>query len=212
MTDKLVEQIEEIPLSGDDLISISRCLNMKRSTWMLYDDLSKHESVDDIFSDKYEAIYVLMMIRTQDPTQSQVGHWVCFIYHRDKDEYYWYDSYAIDIAEELALTHEPNTIIKLTKNINLMALNQHKHQIFRDDVNTCGRHVVLRSVFWHLDNNQYHKLVISPMVPRPIQSADKLVALMTGLTSESDIHLIKYYNKKEDTSLTNKNQFSRSST
>ncbi len=197
MSDKLVNKIEEIPLSGDDLIKIARCLNMKRSSWMLYDDLSKHRSVEEIFTDKYEAMYILMLIRSEDPTASTVGHWVCFIFHRERNEYYWYDSYAIDIGQELALTHEPDTIIQLTKGINLGAINQKRHQVFRDDVNTCGRHACLRSVFWHLNNDEYDKLVISPMVPRPIKTAEDLVALFTGLASDSDEHLIAFFNRKE---------------
>jgi hypothetical protein len=200
MTDKLVSRIEEIPLSGDDLIKIARCLSMNRSIWMLYDDLAKFSQPDEIFKDKYEAIYVLLQIKSEDPTKSAVGHWVCFIFHREKNEYYWYDSYGIPIAKELSLTHEPDTILKLTKNVNLGMENKHRHQMFRDDVNTCGRHCVLRSVFWHLDNDEYNRFVISPMVPRPIHTADNLVALLTGLAAESDRILIQFFNKKEDTS------------
>lgn len=208
MTDKLVDKIEQIPLSGDDLINIAHCLNMKRSSWILYNDLKKFKDVKDLFGDNYEAIYVLLQIKSNDPTKSKVGHWVCFIYHREKNEYYWYDSYAIDIGQELDLTHEEDTIIQLTKNINLGALNTNRHQLFRDDVNTCGRHCCLRSVFWHLNNDEYNKFVISPMVPRPLKTADNLVALLTGLASGSDKILIEFFNKKEQ-NLSNKELASR---
>ena len=197
MTDKLVSKIEELPLSGDDLIAIAKCLNMKRSKWMLYDDLAKFASADEIFGDEYDAIYILYQIKSEDPTQSSVGHWVCWINHRDKDEYYWYDSYAIPIAKELEITHEPDTILQLTKNLNMGSENTNRHQIFRDETNTCGRHCCLRSVFYHLNNDEYDKLVIRPMIPHHIQTADVLVALMTGLASETDEHLIAFFNKKE---------------
>ena len=202
MTDKLVSKIEELPLSGDDLVKISNSLGNSKVTWMLYDDLKKYQHPSQIFGNKYIAVFVLMQIRSDDPGKDSIGHWVCWIYHPDKDEYYWYDSYAIPISEELAITGEDRTILLLTKDIHLGDANIHKHQLFKNDVNTCGRHCALRSVFYHLDNERYHHLVIDPIVPLPVTTADILVSLITGLVSKTDQVLINFFNKKEDENIT----------
>ena len=110
MTDKLINKIEELPLSGDDLLSIAHCLNVKRVQHMLYDDLVKFNTVEELFGYSIDAIYILLQIKNQETGLSSVGHWVCFINHRDRNEYYWFDPYGLQIAQELSLTHEPATI------------------------------------------------------------------------------------------------------
>ena len=195
MTNKLVNKLEEIPLSGDDLLKIAECLGTKRIKHMLYDDLQKFKNVDQLFGNDIDSIYILLQIKNQEGVGS-IGHWVCFIFHRDKNEYYWFDPYGLRISEELSITHEPAFIVDLTKGI-VVEENIIQHQKFSGDIATCGRHCVLRSVFYHLNNDEYNKLVISPMVPKPIREADMLVALMTGLASESDKALIQFFNKLE---------------
>jgi len=196
MTDKLVNNIEEIPLSGDDLLAIAKCLNVTRVKWMLYDDLEKFKSVDELFGNEYDSVYILLQVKDPDTGTASVGHWVCFMYHRDFEEYYYFDPYGLTITEDLSLTHEPDFILQITKGVNVQE-NNIRHQVMRSDINTCGRHCVVRSVFFHLNNDLYNKLVIQPIVPIPIKTADVLVALFTGLASESDAHLIQFYNKKE---------------
>lgn len=193
--DNLVLKIEDLPLSGDDLIDIANCLGADRVKWMLYDDLDKIENVDQLFGQDFDSVYLLLQIR--DPSKnSTVGHWVCFIYHRERNEYYWHDPYGLKIIQDLSFTHEPDHIIKLTKNLSIEE-NTHRHQEFRDTISTCGRHCCLRSVFYHLDPEEYHNLVIKPVVPSMIKKADHLVALITGLSSQTDRPLITFFNKKE---------------
>ncbi len=195
--DSLVEKIEQLPLSGDDLLSIAECLGVKKDTikWMLYDNLENIKDVDELFGDKLIAIYILLQIKNPEK-QTSVGHWVLFINHKEKGEYYWHDPYGLRITQDLSLTHEPDFIIKLTKGL-VVQENIHRHQKFRDDINTCGRHTVVRSVFYHLNPEEYNNLVIKPMVPHPIKESDDLVALITGLASSSDRPLIEFFNKKE---------------
>lgn len=199
MTDLLVDKIEELPLSGDDLINMAKSMGFYNVRWILYKDLEKYDNVDQLFEDKYHAVYVLLLIRSDKIGEQSIGHWVCFIYHRERDEYFWYDSYAIPITKELSITQEKDTIVRLTKNINLGSENVHQHQLFRDDVNTCGRHCVLRSIFHHLDNEEYHHLVVNPLIPSRIKNADVLVALITGLVGKTDEPLKAFFNKKEKT-------------
>ena len=202
MTDKLVNEIEKIALSGEDLIAIAKCLGHPRAKFMLYDDLVKFKNVNELFGSDFDSIYILLQIRNQENNTTTVGHWVCFIYHRDREEYYWFDPYGLKIAQEMSITHEPGFILDLIKDIRVDE-NTVRHQKFSSDINTCGRHCVVRSVFNHLDNTEYNKLVIRPIVPIPIREADSLVALMTGLASDSDKPLIEFFNKKGEKRISN---------
>lgn len=195
MTDKLISNIEEIPLSGDDLLAIARCLNTKRVKWILYDDLVKFQSLNELFGSEYDSVYILLQIKS-DSGVSNVGHWVCLIFHREVDEYYYFDPYGLSIVEDLALSHESDVLLKLTKGVNITE-NKRQFQAQRAEINTCGRHCCVRSVFYHLDNEEYYKLVIKPIVPIPIRESDSLVSLFTALAASSDTHLIEFYNKKE---------------
>ena len=195
MSDRLTTEIEKIPLSGDDLIDIAKCIGTSRVKWMLYDDLKDIKNVQQLFGENIDAIYILLLIKNQEDNVSSVGHWVTFLFHRERREYYWYDPYGLRIAKELDITQEPDFIIKITKGINIHE-NIIQHQKFSSEINTCGRHCVLRSVFYHLNNKEYNSQLINPMVPIPIREADSLVALMTGLASKSDRTLINFFNKK----------------
>lgn len=196
MTDKLVTRIEEIALTGDDLVSIANCVNTTRVKWMLYDDLVKFRSVEELFGKDFDSIYILLRIKNQENVGT-VGHWVVFIFNRKDNAYYWYDPYGLKIPEELAITHEPDFIVRLIKGI-VLDQNVKRHQTFSSDINTCGRHCVVRSIFNHLNNDEYNEKVIRPMVPVPVRTADALVALMTGLAPESDRPLIAFFNKKNN--------------
>lgn len=202
MSDDLIHRIEEIPLSGDDLLEIAACLGTVRSKYMLYGELVNFRSLAELFGDDpssnagvktpVDSIYILLQIKNQEGVGS-VGHWVCFIFNRDKHEYYWFDPYGLQITEELSITHEPDTILRLTSGVTVDQ-NDVRHQAFSHEVNTCGRHAVLRSVFFHLNNTEYDKKVMRP-IRLMTKSGDTIVALMTGLASKSDAVLIKHFNK-----------------
>jgi hypothetical protein len=191
----LINNIEELPLSGSDLISISKSLNMLTSKFMIYEQLHKINSLDQIFGSHFTACYLLFQIRGDN---QPIGHWTCLIYHRDKNIYYFYDPYALSIDELLELTHEHDHLKKLLSGRNFI-VNKHRHQLMRDDVNTCGRHCVLRSIFWHLKGDEYHRHVIEPCIKNHmVRDPDVLVSLITGLISKTDEPLITFFNKYEN--------------
>lgn len=188
-------EIEALPLSGQDLIDIADSLNMHSVKWMIYEDLHNIKSIDVLFGDK-TAIYLLLQIRGDNAPK--VGHWVCLMHHKEKNEYYYYDPYGLSIAEDLSLTHEHRHIEDLLRGYNFK-VNKHRHQLMKDDVNTCGRHCVLRSVFYHLNGDEYNRHVIEPCIKkRLVHNPDVLVALITGLISKTDIPLIEFFDKNEN--------------
>lgn len=190
--DNLVEKIEEMPLSGEDLIEIANDFDIKDVKWMLYDDLKNYKDARDLFKDVH-VIYILMQIHSDDG--NGVGHWVTLIYHEDRDIYYYFDPYGLSIAEDLRITHEENYIINIMSQIPYQE-NLIQHQKFRDETATCGRWCVFRSIFRHLDNNEFDHLVVRPAL-RYVKDGDTLVGLVTGLINQTDRVLITFFNKKE---------------
>ena len=66
---------------------------------------------------------------------------------------------------------------------------KHKLQKENDDVNTCGRHDVVRAVFHFLSNEEYYNRVIAPIIKQKlVKNPDVFVSLMTAfLGCESDV-------------------------
>lgn len=192
MTDNLLSGLEELPQSGDDLINMAKCLGLRKVKFILYEDLKKHKSIGELFGGS-QAIYILLQIKNPETGEAEaVGHWVAFIHHIERNIYYYYDPYGLSIEEEIALTHDDGLIKKFTSQAKV-EVNKIQHQKFADDISTCGRHCVLRSIFWHLDNQQYDKLIFKSIKHK--LEPDEIVALITGLISDSDEPLKKFYNK-----------------
>lgn len=190
--DNLVEKIEELPLSGDDLLVMAREFDIQDAKWMLYDDLRNYGDIRELFKDAH-VIYILMQIHGD--AGNSVGHWITLIFHEDRDIYYYFDPYGLSIAEDLKITHEESYIISLMSQIDYQE-NVIQHQKFRDETATCGRWCVFRSIFKHLDNNEFDHLVVKPAL-RYVKDGDVLVSLVTGLINQTDRVLISFFNKKE---------------
>lgn len=192
--DSLLTNAEKVPLSGDDLIQIANALSLKEVSWMLYDDLAKFDNIKDVFKNNI-AIYVLLQIKNQETGGTEsVGHWITMIYHKDADVYYYFDPYGLSISQELSLTHEPSTITRFTAQANFQ-VNNIKFQKYSDEVNTCGRHCVLRSVFFHLTHQQYNDKIMVPLKNK--LNPDEVVSLICGLIAKDDRVLIAHFNKDQ---------------
>ena len=114
---------------------------------------------------------ILMHIHSDDGSRKPVGHWVALIRQGDHIEHF--DSYGLRIDEELHLTHESKHLSNLlhghiVKNDNVQL------QEFKDDVNTCGRHCVVRCMMKDVDYEHYVQFMKS-LKCKP----DEAVTLMT---------------------------------
>ena len=107
-------------------------------------------------------------------------NWVLFSKEEGNAKYSWYGPYGLKPTQQLALTHEKRTILDLTKDVQL-DVNHHRNQQFKDHVNTCGRHVVYRAMFPHMNNDEFfEKIMNRPIRDHFVSNGDVLVSLITG--------------------------------
>lgn len=180
----IVAEIETIPLDGVDLESMSQSLGNSATKSIMYDQLDD-ETLSSLF-DGVNAVYILYEIINKDgkTDKSTVGHWVCLLKNGDKLCYY--DPYGLSISQDLHITGEPDHFTRLFKGVKV-GVNSVRHQKFRDELNTCGRHCVSRSLFWRLSNEDYDKRVIKPILSgRQVKDPDVFVTLLTAFLDKSD--------------------------
>lgn len=182
--DSIVINLEQIPLSGDDLIEISSKMGNSNVAWMLYDDLVNINNISELFQGDINTVFVLLQI-THTNEVSSVGHWVNIMRDND-DNLSYYDPYGLSMNEDLIVTKEPDLLTRLLKGRNIDE-NSFRHQSFKHETQVCGRHCCLRSIFNFLTNKEYDANIIQPLiVSKQVKDPDVLVSLITGLLSKSD--------------------------
>ncbi len=214
-----IDQLELIPLDGNDLLVMSAKLGNPDCRFMLYDELNGVSSIDELFVDGNNTMYILLQIDrgAQDP----IGHWVSIIKHSDSPkslenvradsnslrvesrrinyDYSHYDSYGFSLDQELSFTHTKPLLQSLLSGVSLEE-SRNQHQKFKDkrhDVNTCGRHTVTRSVFYYLSNKEYDKLIIQPILKdHDVRNPDVMVSLLTGFLPPNDSPVQQFFMKK----------------
>ena len=95
----------------------------------------------------------------------------------------------VPLCPPLMSTAEPFNLHKETRLLSGVNIdvNRHQHQRFKNEVQVCGRHTVIRSLFHFFTNDEYNSLVIAPLIKsRQVCDADTLVSLMTVFLSKSD--------------------------
>ena len=204
--DTLVLEIEKIPLSGQDLVDQSVKMGNPNVRWMFYDDLSKFRHIDEVFMlnrqtgwHKYNTVYLLLEIRNH--SQSTVGHWIALIIDSEKNfALSYYDPYALTIEQDLMVTGEKDLLTNLLSGM-YVDVNSFQHQKFKNEVQVCGRHTVVRGLFHFYTNKQYNDVVIAPLIKtRQVCDADTLVSLLTAFLSKSD-EVVRMFFKKKASSL-----------
>lgn len=187
----LILRLEEIPLSGQDLVTMANKMGNNDVRWMPYDDLQKLNNIRQLFEGGINTVYLLLRIhRDDDP--STIGHWISLSFDRS-GQLNFYDPYALLPNQDLAETGEPDLLTKLLGNVPLN-VNRHRHQKLKEAQNECGRHTVIRSLFHFMSNNQYNDLVIMPPIrAKWIIDADAMVTLMTAFLSKSDMVVEQFF-------------------
>lgn len=188
-----IQQLEEIPLDGDDLIIMSTKLGNPLCKWMMYDELAKVDNIEALFQEGNNTMFILLQIQTQNG--NTVGHWISMTKYDPKAkntrgfEYGHYDSYGLSVDEELSFTHAQPLLTNILTGVKFEE-NRVQHQAFKNkqtDINTCGRHTVSRSVFYYLTNKNYNDLIIKPILTRSeVRDPDVMVAILTGFLPPND--------------------------
>lgn len=140
-----MEEIKNYPLGDDDI----RKILGKDIKIITYPMLGKMRSIDEAFDRQGRCI---MLYLTHD---EHSGHWVCMLRKPGGIEYF--DSYGE--APEEALEDVPMSKLQrldeatpyLTKLLResgrKVTYNHHAFQKTRGDINTCGRHAIVRCLY-----------------------------------------------------------------
>lgn len=197
-----IDQLELIPLSGEDLIMMTTKLNNPGCRFMLYDDLAGVEKISQLFEEGNNTMFILLKIISKNG--EGIGHWISIIKYSANMgfDYGHYDSYGLSIDGELSFTHAEPYLSKLLTGIRLEE-SRIQHQKFKDkrhDVNTCGRHVVSRSLFYYLTNAQYNRMIIQPILKdNDVRNPDVMVSLLTAFLPDDDRSVQEFFMSKVET-------------
>lgn len=194
-----IEQLEEIPLDGNDLIIMSTKLGNPHCKWMVYDDLAMVEHINELFTNAdgsdsgINTMFILLQIQSQNG--DTIGHWISITKYNPLAknvlgfEYGHYDPYGFTLDQELSFTHEKPLLTNLLTGVKFEE-NRVRHQAFKNkltDINTCGRHCVSRAIFYYLTNKNYNDLIIKPILNRnDVRDPDVMVSVLTGFLPPND--------------------------
>lgn len=188
--DNLINRIEEIPLSGVDLNDMSRALGQLHTKSILYEELEEIQKIDDLFND-VNTVYILLNI--QGERMGTVGHWVALI--KNKNGLVYYDPYALALSQDIELTGEKPWLEILLSKEPSVDYNIFRHQKFKDETQTCGRHTVIRGLFWFMTNAEYNRLVMLPVL-NFVKDPDTFAALLTGFLGPSDRVITEFFKSR----------------
>lgn len=149
-------------------------------------ELDKFRHIDEIF-DPLGRVIILYL--TED---DHTGHWISLLKKGDTIEYY--DPYGshpknqgdvlnIDKSVDLNLNGE-NKILNMIKDAGYKVKhNTRKSQPDKIGINTCGRHIVFRTLLNDMSMGQYNKLLDS-VENKEINSDDLITYLTDNLTKK----------------------------
>lgn len=177
----LITEIEGVPLDGSDLRTMANKLGNNAVKSLLYDNLAGL-TLDDLFSD-VNTVFVLYRIRNAGGPNPVVGHWVALI--KNDMGFQYYDPYGLSISQDLQITGEPDHFRRLFKGKSIN-VNKKRHQRFKNEVNTCGRHCVSRSTAWFLTNGEYDDLLQPIVQGHMVSTLDVYVSILTMFLDDSD--------------------------
>lgn len=132
---------------------------------IIYPDLLKYKTIDEVFKNK-DVVFLLYTYK-KDP--NFYGHWTVLIKYPDNKTIEFYDPYNYKMDDELKFV--PNAFKKkynmlfpyLTKLLYnskyKIEYNNYKFQAKAKDINTCGRHVLIRAVLRDINIDEYYKLM-----------------------------------------------------
>ena len=164
--DKLIDKLEEKPLSNKDLM---KSLN-NQTKILKYDQLSRYNNISDVL---YPYNNFILLYQNE---KLNSGHWVCVLKNRDCIEFF--DPYGLFIDEQMNFLNykQPLYLSKLLLDSGYKIIyNNKRFQEFGSDVNTCGRHVLIRLICRHLNLKQYQDLYKNQKL-----NPDDIVTMMTS--------------------------------
>lgn len=165
-----IKNLEKSTLSTEQLKLLVGPQNAARCRWLVWDDLSKFSTAEELMS--LGAVVILLQIESRNAPR--VGHFILLLNHGEYLEHF--DSYGLTMEEELSVIHEHHLTRIFDKYRKRIINNTAKLQTLRQDINTCGRWVVARLLLRDKDLDSFLSIVKSFGI-----RTDETVSLMTML-------------------------------
>jgi hypothetical protein len=150
-------RIKAYPLSDTDI----RTLLGQDISIITYPELADMSDINECFDKQGRCILLFL---TSSPTS---GHWCCLL--RRKDGIEFFDPYGeppdaqkkgADPALLLQMDSRQPYLSRLLRDTDVpVHYNHHPFQKEKSDVNTCGRHSVIRCLFHKLSLKKYAKMI-----------------------------------------------------
>jgi hypothetical protein len=153
---------------------------------MLYSDLIENGVINSLMQSPCKC--VIFLVRQEETS----GHWcLCFMkekgseigvhvydpYGNPPDSKNWKKYVKNDILESLH-QEQPYLLKELYNSGYNIYFNEFKHQKKGDNIQTCGKHCILRSCFLDLDTDEYNELLKRKCESMGV-TPDELVCIMT---------------------------------
>jgi hypothetical protein len=168
-----IEEVKDYPLSDGDI----RQILGQDIKILTYPDLGKLKSADQMFDAKGRCILLFL---TSSPTE---GHWCCLLNKKKGIEFF--DPYGEppgEILDEIpkerlaALDQNQPYLARLLRASGRpVYYNTHAFQKDKQNVNTCGRHCVVRCLYAPKSLEEYAKVI-----EKSGMSADDFVSALTA--------------------------------
>jgi len=189
--DELIKQLYKVDLTLDDVQALTR----NTANIIMYDDLTIDDNILKVIGPTNRAILLF-------PTEANSvnGHYLCLIYYKDIKTLLHFDSYGLDVTEELRYSTsrhvKRNALGYLYNKLRAYGIkvifNTYRFQQMQNGMNTCGRHVACRLRFYYLSNIEYAKLLLHQS-----NSPDYIVTIITLLkldkNDSNEEQIIKQY-------------------
>lgn len=168
-----IKKMMKKSLSNDD---ISEILDHKTKI-LTYPELSQYKTLDELLSPHGNVIILYL-------TGENYGHWTC-LFKLDKNNVEFFDPYAMKPDRELKLI--PMHFRKIKKQIYphlshllnnskyIIHYNDYQLQKYVKDINTCGRHCVVRLLFKNMEIDDYIKIMTDQNI-----NPDQIVTYLTS--------------------------------
>lgn len=144
---------------------------------LTYPELTKYETLDELLY-PYDNVIILYL------TGKNYGHWTC-LFKLNNNNVEFFDPYAMKPDEELKLIPLhfrkinnqlfPHLSHLLYNSKYTIHYNDYPLQEYVNDVNTCGRHCIVRLLFKNMSIDNYIKIMISQKI-----NPDKIVTYLTS--------------------------------
>lgn len=148
-----------------------------------YKELKKYDDIDKVLG-KYGYVIILY------ETKQNFGHWT-LIFKRNKNTIEHFDSYGLKPDDELKFiktlfkitngTYQPYLTYLLLKSGYKIEYNEFPFQQMKQNINTCGRWILLRLKNKDLDIYEFKKMLDKNLKKYKLKSYDELVTKLISI-------------------------------